>query len=786
VVNGTEPSSSEAGGSSSDSRPQSVPDRSTSSPAEAISDETVVTGVIGEPAAWNEGAFGHLAPVTPSVDQPTEAAAQATTSSGTDKDFDGAEVRIVEIPCSLGRPSSAVISEFKRAVRALIDLAHPGVLPFLSVSPSPKQITVVMHAPSGVSLESQLTNAMQPWMGVCELVLPVAETLAALHAVGLAHGGLRPDRIFLSSQGGPVLADASVALVEPAALSGVPDAAEVCVSPEQWGGQRSPLTPAMDVYSLGVLLYRLLCGRYPFRTKSRMELMGQVLEDPPQPPRQLSRNIPRRLEEYCLQCLAKRPQERPKDCAAVASDLRDLMMNDDDDSFDSVSGSISGTFRRAAPSAAAGPERFMLIEVTDANGDATSPSLRSAVSATLEARAARSIDVPMQAWMFQLPDLMHAADWLIWFANSAVNVLKLIGSERERSGETDGACWNVHICSLCRDPPKADSEPGEFRERVFRVDAKFTADGVTITPENLRFLQRGLTRHCIPAQSGNCVLVGDDGAELSVHIASPTEPPPLTGRNAFSAMLRSRWEQACAGMGQIVLVIGDEGVGKSRLICDLNDSLSESPTDYVVLHCECRPSQRGRALHPMLEWLAGVLGQQGQQSNEERRQTLANLIDDQEISDPSAGQLLEVELGLAEPDAELQSLTESQRMDRLRQILLDWLRSLALKTPVLFVVEDLQWVDAATLRFLEQLVELGFNNRILTILSFRSDFETPWGSRAHQTQIALNRLTKKHVAALVGSITGVEPDSTSLSEIRSLTGSIPLFIEHHAKYTLAR
>jgi serine/threonine protein kinase len=196
VVNGTEPSSSEAGGSSFDSRPQSAPDRSTSRPAEAISDETVVTGLTGEPVARNEGAVGNSTPVTPSVNQPAESAAQATTRSVTDHDSDGAEVRIVEIPCSIGRPTTAAISEFRRVVRTLTDLAHPGVLPFLRVSPSPKQLTVVMNVPPGVSLESQLTDAMQPWLGVCELVQPVAETLADLHAAGVTHGGLRPDRIF--------------------------------------------------------------------------------------------------------------------------------------------------------------------------------------------------------------------------------------------------------------------------------------------------------------------------------------------------------------------------------------------------------------------------------------------------------------------------------------------------------------------------------------------------------------------------------------------------------------
>jgi len=461
------------------------------------------------------------------------------------------------------------------------------------------------------------------------------------------------------------------------------------------------------------------------------------------------------------------------------------MVDDDGDSIESVTGSISGSFRRPPPSEPTGPERFMLIEITQANGDTAAPNLRVAVSATLEARAARPINASMDGWMFRMPRLMHADDWLIWFANSTVNVLKLIAASPDRGEEADGSPWNVRLSSLSREIPDDESELAEFRERACRVDATVDVDGVTITPENLRFLKRGLTRQCIQDQSTDCVLLADDGAELPVHVASSGDAPPLAGRQAHAAMLRSRWEQACAGMGQIVLVIGDEGTGKSGLIGGLSDSLSESQTDCFMVQCHCRPSQRGRALHSILEWLTDVLGAQGQ-SREERRQELARLIDSQSLSDSSSGKLLEVELGLAEPGTAPPSLTESQRLGRLRQLLLDWLQSAALKTPVLLVIEDLQWVDAASLWFLEQLVELGFNNRILTVLSCRSEFETPWGSRAHQTQVALNRLTKKHVAALVESITGVEADSTTLAEIRLLTGSIPLFIEHHAKYTIAR
>ncbi len=380
-------------------------------------------------------------------------------------------------------------------------------------------------------------DAMQPWPIVCELVNPMAETLAAVHAAGVTHGGLQPDRIFPAASGGPILADASVSAVESASFSGVPNAADACRSPEQWGSNRSSLKPAMDVYNLGVILYRLLCGRYPFRAKSRIELMGQVVDDPPQPPRQLTSKIPRRLEELCLQCLAKQPADRPRDCAQLASELRELLMVDDEgDSIESLSGAISGSFRRQAPSEPAGPERFMLIEITDSNGDVAGSILQTAVSATLEARAARPID----GWMFRLPDLMHADDWLTWYANSAVNVLRLIGAAPERSQDADNSGWNVRLSSLSRKVPDAEVESAEYREHVCRIDAAFDHDGVTITRENLRFLQRGLTRQCLQVQPAKYVLHPDDGAELSVHVAVAAQVPPLAGRQAQTAMLQSR------------------------------------------------------------------------------------------------------------------------------------------------------------------------------------------------------------------------------------------------------
>ena len=113
--------------------------------------------------------------------------------------------------------------------------------------------------------------------------------------------------------------------------------------------------------------------------------------------------------------------------------------------------------------------------------------------------------------------------------------------------------------------------------------------------------------------------------------------------------------------------------------------------------------------------------------------------------------------------------------------MIDWLKAQAKESPLLLVIEDLQWVDPATLSLLTALAEGGFSDRIMTLLTFRSDFETPWGSRAHQTQVALNRLTKRHAKTLIEAASGRNDVSAEqVQQVLNRTDGIPLYIEADA------
>src|SRR5207302_938310 len=110
-----------------------------------------------------------------------------------------------------------------------------------------------------------------------------------------------------------------------------------------------------------------------------------------------------------------------------------------------------------------------------------------------------------------------------------------------------------------------------------------------------------------------------------------------------------------------------------------------------------------------------------------------------------------------------------------------WLHTRAARRPVLFIVEDLHWVDPSTLDFLGQYLAEGLHDRILTVLTFRPEFRTPWPALAHQTSLALTRLTRRQVGDLMRKKTGADLPEALVNQVYDRVGGIPLFVEEFTK-----
>src|SRR5262249_7532666 len=157
-----------------------------------------------------------------------------------------------------------------------------------------------------------------------ELLVKLADGIAAAHAKGIVHRDLKPSNVLLTETGEPKVADFGLAkvgqsdLTATGAVMGTPS----YMSPEQAAGRVREVGTPTDVYALGAILYELLTGRPPFKGESSMETIQQVLTREPERPRAIDPAVPRDLETIALKCLAKEPGNRYTTAAELGADLR--------------------------------------------------------------------------------------------------------------------------------------------------------------------------------------------------------------------------------------------------------------------------------------------------------------------------------------------------------------------------------------------------------------------------------------------------------------------------------
>jgi predicted ATPase len=267
---------------------------------------------------------------------------------------------------------------------------------------------------------------------------------------------------------------------------------------------------------------------------------------------------------------------------------------------------------------------------------------------------------------------------------------------------------------------------------------------------------------------------------------------PLTGRDTEFSLLKDRWEQAQEGMGQVLLVVGQPGLGKSRLVQTLTQRVqaeasgasltatgesgsASSDQDSPVIEWRCSQHFQNSELHPVSEYLDRFLGVGHDPSPTARFDRLARHLEDYDLRRPELLALF-AKLLFLPPDERYSGtgLTPAREREETFRALSQWLRAYSGKRPILLVVEDLHWIDASTLEFLGHFIGEGPHDRILTVLTFRPEFKTPWPAPAHQTTLALNRLTRRQVAEWMRRDAGAALPESLVAQIYRRTSGVPL------------
>jgi class 3 adenylate cyclase len=223
-------------------------------------------------------------------------------------------------------------------------------------------------------------------------------------------------------------------------------------------------------------------------------------------------------------------------------------------------------------------------------------------------------------------------------------------------------------------------------------------------------------------------------ARSRLEAAGRTGLTPLVGREAEVGLLRERWAQVKEGLGQVVLLSGEAGIGTSRLVQVLTEQVATEPQAWLT-PCQCSPYYQNTALYPMIDLLERVaLRFEREESSQQKLNKLEVFLVQYGLplaeTVPLFAALLSVPL--AEGYTPLTVSPEQQKQKTLHALLTILLR-IAAQQPVLFVMEDLHWVDPSTLELLGLLVDQGPTARLLALLTFRPDFSPPWTGRAHLT-----------------------------------------------------
>jgi TOMM system kinase/cyclase fusion protein len=261
---------------------------------------------------------------------------------------------------------------------------------------------------------------------------------------------------------------------------------------------------------------------------------------------------------------------------------------------------------------------------------------------------------------------------------------------------------------------------------------------------------------------------------------------PLVGREQEIGLLRERWAQVKDGLGQVVLLSGEAGIGKSRLVQVLTAQVATEPQAWLTL-CQCSPYHQHSTLYPLIELLERVvLRFDREESPLQKLGKLEGFLVQYGLPLAETMPLFAALLSLPLPAdyAPLTASPEQQKQKTLHALLAILLRTAA-QQPVLFVMEDLHWVDPSTLEFLSLLVDQGPTARILALCTCRPDFSPPWTGRSHLTQVTVSRLLHHQAMEVIRQVAdGKALPLEVVEQIVAKTDGVPLFVEELTKMLL--
>ncbi len=654
--------------------------------------------------------------------------------------------------------SEETVQRFEREGSIRID--HPNVVQVIDAGRDQDQFYIAFELLEGKPLNDRLDRAPLSPEIVVDTALQICAGLSAAHARGVVHRDLKPGNVFVCDDGILKVLDFGIArpmsqagpqLTMAGSVIGTPG----YLAPEQARGEPN-ITPATDIWSLGVILYQALSGTNPFmRTTAVATILAVVLEEPP--PLGEGEGLPRGLAEAVHRCLQKDPAARWESAEALAAALSAV----------DVDGSrVVGLPAELTPSIPLDEQRVVALVL------ATEMRDLNRFSAVVREWGGEVIPMVGGQAIGVFGGRTYEGDEGARAVQAAVEARGTAGYVAVASGRATGAPGTVSGDAVLAVERAVQAELDEVA-----VDAG-TARSLAGTM-NLRSVGRGLFE--VPQTFRQL----DSGTFPALR-----QDLPLLDREAevaqMDAALRTAFEDERA---TIVWVHGPPGVGKSRLRAEMERKLRERGVRVLTGRGEShRREARFRLLGSAIQSDAAIEPLFGDPNVtiETRRggleEMLAGVLEDSHWARHCAEPISRL-LGL--PDALELQMTQRRSnpqlmADRVRIALADVVGAMSAQGPLALVLDDVQWADTASLNFLDEMVERLAHRPFLIFVAARSELgerNPELFSQREIMRIGPRGLREKAVARLAREIARREVPVALVREVTQRTGGNPFFVE---------